>query len=340
MALGITIYNILKERYRHIFFMMMVWLSLTIWGIFSSMTIVYLDLDFSRFRHYFFIPLAFSMSLLLDSLTRESYDPLKLTFVAIFSTALFIYSLDPNMTNYFFFPNGEVTLAATGSYRIAISILTGFTGILYFAYMLRIYLKSPKNLKLYASMILLGGITLGIGGPLVGITGINVIIPGIETFFTAGGALFVSISFVKQPKLAYVLPFKAVKLVVIEIKRGITLFSYNWIEKEETVEDIQFTAMISSVSKFIEEIVQKGGVRELYLEKATLILDTHSDSPVSAVILTNKSNKTLKNALSRFSRDFFQDYSKYFSASIDTEQYKNAYKLVKEHFPFVPEYKD
>ncbi|MFX0139054.1 MAG: hypothetical protein ACFFDN_35765 [Candidatus Hodarchaeota archaeon] len=338
MAVGIIIYHIFKEKYRHIVFMMICWFFLMLWGILAVLTYLFLDLDLSRFRHYTFIPIAFSMSLLLDSLTKESYDPLKLIFITTFSTALFIFSLNPNLTNFFFFPNGEITLAATGPYRISISILTGFTGFLYFLYMLRIHLNAPKNLKFYSLLNLVGGILVGIGGPLVVLTGLNLIIPGIEAFFTAGGALFCSISFVNRPKLAYILPFRAVKLVVIEINRGITLFSHSWIEEEEIIENIQLTAMISSVSRFIEEVLQKGGVKELNLEQATLIMHQYDNSPIYSIIITNKSNKSLRNALTRFSKSFFKEYSKYLPSSLDTEKYKTASKLVREHFPFVPEY--
>ncbi len=338
IAVGITIYHIFKEKYRHIIFMMICWFFLMLWEISATLANLFLDLNFSKLSTYFFIPIAFSMCLLLDSITKETFDPLKLIFSTIFSTSLIIYSFNPNLINYFFFPNGEISLVVTGLYRFSISVLVGFTGFLFFLYMTRIHLNAPANLKFYSSLNLVGGFLVGIGSPLVVITELNLIIIGIEDYFSAAGALFCSISFVKQPKLAYIMPFRAVKLVVIEINRGITLFSYNWIEEEEIIDNVQLTAMISSVCRFVEEVLQKGGVRELYLEKATLIMHKYDRSPISSIIITNKSNKTLRNALSSFSTSFYREYSKYLSATIDIEQYKTASKLVKKHFPFVPEY--
>ena len=105
--------------------------------------------------------------------------------------------------------------------------------------------------------------------------------------------------FVKQPKLAYILPFKAVRLTVIETNGGIPLFTHAW-SSEGLIDDSLFTGMLHATSQFMDESLKRGNVHEVHLEKAILLIQSSEKYPISSILLVTKSSRSLRHALNKF----------------------------------------
>jgi hypothetical protein len=182
---------------------------------------------------------------------------------------------------------------------------------------IKIRLNAPNSAKFYANVILVGVLIMG---------------PGSLLFYIA-----ISIGFAKEPKLPYILPFKAYRLTVID-KSGIPLFTYNWAPLKDLVEKELFSGMLQAVSAFVDESLRKGDIREIRLAEALLILQPSNQFPIVSVLFTNKSSQSLKHALDIFTTRFVEDFSQHFAPPINTKLFNAASDLVSDFFSFVPEH--
>ncbi len=339
IAFLLTCYYYFKEKNRSLLFMTLSWFCLTIWILVETLSYLYLDKSLFRAHNFFLIPLGFFIALLADSIDKESIEPTKIALFTALSASVFIFSLDPDLVIPDSFPNGDSTLALAGELRIAVSTLAFLTGCTIAYYMAKIHLNAPKNLRFYSGLNLVGAIMTGILSSILVAVGISMIIPGSALAIISCGALLMSIAFVAQPKLAFVLPFKATSLTVIEANSGIPLFTHSWSKKEDLIDESVFSGMLSGITSFVDIALGKGNIREIHLDQAILILERHEKSPVAYVLVATKSSPSLRNALNsfaeKFSKKFLHDLS---TDVVDTEEYEAASELVLSCFPFVPEY--
>ena len=77
--------------------------------------------------------------------------------------------------------------------------------------------------------------------------------------------------FKKQPKLAYVLPFRASRLTILDSVRGICIFNHIW-DKTSKVDDDLFGGMMQGISGILKETVHRGNIRQIELEQAILLV--------------------------------------------------------------------
>ncbi|MFW9914813.1 MAG: hypothetical protein ACFFGZ_04295 [Candidatus Thorarchaeota archaeon] len=288
-----------------------------------------------RVHIYLFIAVAYFVILLSDSIDKETADPIKISLVTGLSALILFTSLDSSSVIQDEFRNGDSTLAMAGDFRIATSALALLTGLTIVYFMAKIHWHAPRNLKKYSSLNLLGAILLGILSSLAVGSGLTMEIPGIASAFISSGALLMAIAFVSEPKIGYVLPFKAERLTVIDIDSGIPLFTYTWSKKEEMLDDVLFSGMIGGLSHFTTEALRKGDIREIHLDQAILILERHKEHPVFFVLVTSKPSPSLKSALTSFAERFSKEFS---FVVFDTDVYEGASDIILNCFPFVPEY--
>ena len=167
---------------------------------------------------------------------------------------------------------------------------------------------------------------------------IVVILPGGAGLIFSIGSLFIVIAFTRQPKLAYIHPFKALRVTVIESKGGLPLFTHTWRAGEGLMDDTLFSGMMHAIGQFVQESLQRGGVRVIELDQGHLILKKSNQFQVICVLIANKPTKILRNALNCFAERFFKQFSQYFSDPTDKDKFKPASKLIEICFPFIPEY--
>ena len=154
-----------------------------------------------QIRDILFIVLCISLLVGIDYTQNERIDFKKLFVLGVLSTILVFNLLEPDAFIYTVMENGDPSLSHNGNIVYSLSILTAFGGIVYLFLAIRLYRNSPIKLKSYALLNLLGAFSFAIMAPLVTITRISAIIPGIAEVFIGIGALLNAIAFSKEPKL-------------------------------------------------------------------------------------------------------------------------------------------
>ncbi len=334
----ITSYQYYKLRYRHAFFHAFGWFFIALWTIFWGLGNLFLSPPYIIMGHFALIPLAIFLVLLQDSIMRERIDPIKLILVSVIGTSVVFTAIAPGSTIYYIFPNGELALFPNQATIISLLIMICLAGSSYFYTMLKIFLNSPKTLKKFSLINLFAGFTSGIFPIIILISGLPWVIPGIFSIVLAIGALFCSIAWALEPRLGFVLPFKARRLTVIQTKSGSPLFTHVWAIKSKKVDDILFSGMLNAISSFVEETLESGNVQEVHLKQGILILRKSDEHPIVCVLVTDRSTRTLRDAFYSFANQFFQKFAKYATSAVNLKNFETATELVGNNFSFVPEY--
>ena len=338
IALFISVQGYLRKKYPHFLFMSLTWAFMFI-GTFL-LTISYLNVDTSLYRFAIIAnaPLTFSIMLLVDSISRQSIDPLKLFITTIVTTCLVIFAFEPNSVKINDSYLGEKAPALAGRFDIAGSLLFLLAGLFWLYYMAKIYLHAPSNIKRDAGINLLGAIIAGPGAALAFATGFVWILPGTDYACIAVGALTCSYAFMKQPKLGYVLPFKVYKLMAINGQSGLALYAYDW-DREQPFDNQLFSAALFGISSILDESLGKGVIKEIEFEQGILLLEQLNNYPVFFVLVASESRPILKHALNLFSKSFIELFpSDEIESNSNVSKYTKATKLLSDNFPFVVNY--
>jgi hypothetical protein len=138
---------------------------------------------------------------------------------------------------------------------------------------------------------------------------------------------------IKDPKILYILPFKAYSIVVIHSTAGFPLFYHNW--SEPLIDQDLFTCVLSATEKMTTEVLLRGGVKSVNLEEGVLILEKKTHIIVG--LLASKISKFLRDCLS----DFAEQFEKEFSVELkqdpnELHHFDGASKLIEKTFAHVP----
>ncbi|MGY5874270.1 MAG: hypothetical protein RTU30_00865 [Candidatus Thorarchaeota archaeon] len=324
------------KRHRHGPFIILIFLGLTAWTLaitFGGLLLSEIPVRIGIYVGLCTIGLVF---LMIDSFTRDEVDSRKTIILSIAGTLLVYFSLQPEEIfiglNTVGEPGFELGLGVMGVGAVLI-IMTGWT---FTYYMIKMSRQVPDPLVTGARLGFLSGFILAVIWPVGLGLGLHFAYPGLWLFLLSIGIIPIAIAFVRYPKLAYVLPFKVLRLTVFETKGGIPLFSHTWDLGEEIAQDAMFSGMLQGIGMILDESVQKGAVREIILENGTLFLQRTYKFSVACVLVASKSSQTLRHALDSFTEHFYEEYSQFFDNPSEVRQFSTASRLVNEHFGFVP----
>lgn len=275
------------------------------------------------------------MVIFLDSITRESIDPLKMILITIISTIILVFSLQEDAVVVGTFPNGEKSVFTNGMFRYAGAIAGLFSGLIYLFFMIKVYINSPQNLKRYATYNLIGAVIISLFPAMFVITGLSSLVPGTETLSFALGALISAFAFIREPKLAYVLPFKVLQLTIIDTSSGIGIFNYQW-KSEIQIDSTLFSGMIQGISMMCKETVGQGNINEIHLDQAVLTLCRNDQYSLAFVLISTRNSNVLQESLNVFAAEFCTNYCKAFKTMCDVGQFNGASNLIIECFPMIP----
>ncbi|NVM02241.1 MAG: hypothetical protein HWN67_07885 [Candidatus Helarchaeota archaeon] len=341
IAFFISFYHYNRKKYRPFLFLTLGPFLTIFMSLLYAFSVLFLSIPLIRASVYTFIPIGFFNILLLDSMSRETVDPVKILALGMISVALLFVSLDPSSFYINMFPNGEWRIYLGDNFLIVASPFFILIGTLYVYYAAKIYRDAPKELKIQALVFLLGGIITGFLSPGSLAIRLNDIIPAIHMILFAIGVLISSNTLASQPKLAYILPFKVLRLAIINTNSGVPLYTHIWEGSERTedmIDPMLFSGMMHTISQFVQESLKKGNVTEIHLEEAILILERSEQFPIVCVLISTKSSQILRQNLNYFAKRFFEEFSQYFSDMSNLSNFATASDLVLEYFPFVPEY--
>jgi hypothetical protein len=100
----------------------------------------------------------------------------------------------------------------------------------------------------------------------------------------------ITIAFARQPKLAYVLPFKAYRLTVLDTGGGTPIYNHTWQPSKEQVDETLFSGMLQGVSVILKESLNQGNVREISMDEGIMILQRSLAKNIACVLVASKSS--------------------------------------------------
>ncbi len=335
LASIISLRSYLRTSYPHFRFMALTWFFLSIGVALLSLAYLSLDLTIYRLGIFITVPLMYSIIFLVDTISQQQIDPLKIFIATIAASLAFVYGLEPDAVGISVSALGEKHPVLVGKFMLAGSLAFAISGIYWLYYMVKIYHFCPPSIKKYAKINLMGAILAGPGAALAFASGFVWIFPGTDYLLISFGALLCTYSFKKEPKLGYILPFKVYHLIVIDTKSGIPLFTYNWEESDET-EMVLFSSALKAISSILDESLKKGLVKEIILDRALLIIHQSENSRIIYALVASKSNEILRHGLALFDSLFQQSFGQEIGENISlVSQFEQAVTLTERAFPFV-----
>ncbi len=278
--------------------------------------------------------MGFSVVLFVDAISRETVDSKKLVAMTAASVFMIFVSLNPNMISTCTSSWG-LSLCMEEDLRIVVSIVGFLISVFLIFYSIKIHLVAPKNLKVHSKWFLIGMFLIGVVGSLSVITELTLIIPAIDQLIMAIGACICAWVMAVQPKLAYILPFKVYRLMVMETEKGTPLYVYDWIRSDVELNNELFSRMFHAMNKITEKSMQSN-IREIHLDQDIFIIQRSTQFEVVCLLVTSKSSQFLRDALNSFAKKFFTKFSNLLSNPSKEDDFESASELIHEHFAFVP----
>jgi hypothetical protein len=339
VQLIVMAYYYSKEKHRHVVFLLGVYVSLTIAALLRFVATLNLN-TFVMIVGYYTIPaVGVFTCLLADSFTRDSVDPKKMLILGILSTVAVMLSFEPDAAVVGTFTSGDPGVILGQNFTISIGILTLMICAVFAYYTPLMHRAASPALKRYTRLCMLSGFMFVVVVPLSILARASNILPRVETLLAVLAIVPWTIALVKEPRLAFVLPFKVTRLTVFETEGGVPIYNKIWAAWDTSgmTHEGLFTGMLQGIGMILTEAMDKGDVREIKMADAKLILH-HSDMfPIACVLVTTESTQTLRHSLVKFAEDFYDRFENEFNNIANIQKFENAFELVDEHFAFVPE---
>ncbi len=337
VAVILLILNFLANKHIHMLYLMIAWISLLINNIFYMISYVFLYSNTLAFIDNFFAIFGSLFIVIFgESISRKTPSIKKLIWFSIF-IGLYSYS---SFLNYIIYPLASIpeNIVALNTtiqvYSFLILMLTG--SFLMPFYLFKIYRFAPRKLKNDTFISFIGGIVFGIIAPILLIS-----LREASTLFilssSVGMLIIVSAIFIKNPKLAFILPFKVMRLSVIYSDRGTLLFSHNWKSGREIKGDDLFSAMFQGIIMILRESLGKGDLQEINLEKAIVIAHKSTQFPLVYILIATSTSKSLKNGLNMFVKRFETKFNHEIDKAIISGRVLPASEIISDTFSFLPD---
>jgi len=285
---------------------------------------------FNRFLQYLMLLL---LLIYIDSVMRDRIDAIKL--VVAFTLMGFNTAIDTVVLVY---PLYDITQVSQIELIIQVGVLLYvLLSLVRVAFL--IFKQSPDVMKRDARWVFTGSI-LSISFAFFSAYPISIpTSQGTYNLWLAGilnsiSFLFISYGFHKSPELMHVLPFKAVRLSVINTQAGIAIYTHTWQTSEKMVDDDLFSGMIQGISMIVKESVGKGEVKELLVDQGVFIFSRDVSHSLAFVLVASKSSKILRDSLSKFGTQFVIKFEVNLLNPTEVSQFSTATDLVNTFFPY------
>jgi hypothetical protein len=224
-----------------------------------------------------------------------------------------------------------------GTLRIFQVILLLYFVTQYFLWSLQTWRKAPPQFKGLARSLIIGTILFSIISVILYALGTIIKIFNPFAFLTSGCGAFITILVIlKDSKIMYILPFTAYRIIVVDTTEGIALFKHDWSELGDIEENI-FSMVLKAVGSVLDEILKKGDIREIQMDRAVLLIQHDKRFPIASVLVTSKSTKSLRYGLKIFNDEFI---AKFYHDKLDfheVSKFKEADMIVDKIFDYIPD---
>ena len=284
---------------------------------------------------YMYIVLGILLIIIVDTINNEQLDIRKVTLFAILSTMLVIASFDPVAVIPMTWSSGNASLMKSSYFRYVYLALTSFIGLMLVYYTHKINHAAPMSLKKYSRINFAGGLIMGIAPAIVYGLNLTLILPGMIALFFGIGTLFMSYAFYNRPALGFVLPFRALKLLVVNADSGICLFEYTWDTSIKWNTSL-FTGLFHGITSLTQETLQQGKLKEINLENGVMLVENPKNSPIYSILISTRSSRYLRRSLESFTGRFIKRYPEAERRIQNLQTFKTATDLLMDSFPYVP----
>lgn len=345
ISVMLLIYNYLKNKHIHMLYLLLAWLSYLINHVFNIILSLYPNIERQLFMllgfidNFFLINAAIFIVLFGESISRKIPSNKILIWLSLF---IGFYSYSSYLNYIIFNPiiiPADVHLLNFHAQVSSFLILLITSGLLLAYYLFKIYRVAPFKLKKYTFLSFIGGILFGIVTPILVI--INFILDqdsGLSILLGSIGMLtIVTTVFIKNPKLAFILPFKVMRLSVVNSGSGTLLFSHNWKSGKEIKDDDIVSMMFQGIITILKESLGKGDLQELNLENAVVIAQKSIQFPIVYILIATSTSKSLRNGLNSFIKHFELKFFNMIENAIDLSVFSSASKIVLQSFSFLPD---
>jgi hypothetical protein len=330
----ITLYNATKRKNYLVYLFSASWLAQAVfWYLDSAAHLFYSPI----LMKIAFIPQSIGvpcMFIFIELIKKENVNPIKMIILALIETIFLMFLFLPGAmevrSGY-----GVHFIGPTRFFQIIWLIYYVF---FYFSWSYQTFKKAPQELKHLVTLLLYGSILFSVVTTIFYAMGTLITFLNPVGFIMHGiGALITIIVILKDPAIINILPFKAYRLLVFETGKGITLFKHDWAEITAIEENV-FSMLLQATRNVLNEILNKGEVRKIDMDKAILLIQHDIKFPIVSVLVTSKSSKSLRYSLKKFHDQFILKYSSDFNNFQDVERFQEANILVEKVFEFVPKY--
>lgn len=335
LAFVMSVRGSVKTGYPHFHYMAITWGFLFVGNLLFAFSYLLLNAFLYRLGAVFSIPVTYGIMFLVDQISQEKVDPKKVFIVTVPATTLLISSFQEGAVIPSTSLLGEQAFRLTGTFMVAGSVVFLLSGIFWLYYMAKLYLNAPPEVRSVSSLNLVGAIFAGPMSTLTFATGFVWIFPGTDYVMIGVGALLCSYSFWKEPKLGYVLPFNVSRLLVINVKSGVPVFTHTW-DREGLSDSLLFSSALHGISAILDESLSQGAVREISFDRGVLAIHAIKDYPAMFVLVTSRTSPALNQVLQLFATRFKEKYPTSVMEAIGPlSTFRGADLLISEAFPFV-----
>lgn len=285
------------------------------------------------------IPNSIVILAFIDLIINDTIRPNTLIFVTLMTTLIIRAFFDVNAITFILLPDGT-------KYLLEDLYLAGPILILMFGVVLRgatlsieMLRKSPKSLKIYPRIFLVGIFLVAPAATVLFLIGFqDIVTSGSIWVISALGIMIMFLAFVKEPKLAFILPFSIYKLAVMDTNSGILIYSHNFGRREQKVDDVLFSSMIQGINLILNEAMNQGAVQEVKLSKALILIERDPKYPMACLLVTTKTSALLRKSLQTFFQRFLSEFGASLGNVIETGKFEKADNFVPLFFGFIPDY--
>lgn len=273
----------------------------------------------------------------IELIKKEHVSPIKISILIIIEALLFYIT--------FFVPGNYEIVPGYGVHnkgilRIFQVIFLFYFVSLYFIWSFQTWRKAPTSLKRLTSILLIGStlfsvvtaIMYAIGTFVKSFNSIAFIVNGIGAFTTI-------IVILKDPRIIFILPFKAYRIIVVDTNESIALFKHDWAKVGE-LEETMFSMMLRAIGNVLDDILKKGEIQEIQMDRAVLLVHHDKINSIASILISSKSCKSLRYGLKQFNDEFINKFQSVLYDRKETSSFKGVSKIVDKVFDFVPSYKE
>ena len=105
--------------------------------------------------------------------------------------------------------------------------------------------------------------------------------------------------------MIFILPFKALRLTVIETQGGISLFTHKWDDSSLIDNEDLWAGMLQGVNLIFRESLNKGDVQEIKLANAMLLVQHSKQYPVACIVVATKVSQDASRWITRLCAKIF-----------------------------------